>query len=72
VNEEQLVSFEKLHNYFIAEELESSLVNSLEIIQNAALGNDNLLYSDEVKRFDSQWNALSEEYRVEIKAALNL
>jgi hypothetical protein len=50
VNAEQLMSFEKLQDNFIAAKLESFLVISLKTTQKAARGNDNLLYTDEMKK----------------------
>jgi hypothetical protein len=58
VNAEQLMSFEKLQDNFIAAKLESFLVISLKTIQKAVRENDNMLYTNEVKRFDSQWKVL--------------
>jgi hypothetical protein len=57
-NAEQLMSFEKLQDNFIAAKLESFLVISLKTIQKAVRENDNMLYTNEVKRFDSQWKVL--------------
>jgi hypothetical protein len=58
VNAEQLMSFGKLQDHFIAAKLESFLFISLKTIQKAVRGNDNMLYTNEVKRFDSQWKVL--------------
>jgi hypothetical protein len=69
---EQLKSFEKLHAYFKAEQVDPSLIHSLEIIRKAALANNNELYSAEVKEFDIQWEKLPRDFKEEIKAALSL
>jgi len=70
VSDEQLESFGKLHSYFIAEQVDSSLINSLEIIKKAALENDNMIYLNEVKKFDNQWHKLSSDSRVKIIAEI--